>query len=53
MQAICGIIRSMADPIFANYVGKFQIKAIEFEKLTLGKLPPALHGAYTSFFCIL
>lgn len=43
-KAICGIIRSMADPIFANYVGKFQIKAIEFEKLTLGKLPPALHG---------
>ncbi|KAJ4979628.1 hypothetical protein NE237_010408 [Protea cynaroides] len=43
-KAICSRIRSMAAPIFAEYIGKFQIKSIEFESLTLGTLPPAIHG---------
>ncbi|KAL5569341.1 hypothetical protein UlMin_025916 [Ulmus minor] len=43
-KAISGIIKSTAEPIFAEYIGKFQIEAIEFENLTLGTLPPILHG---------
>ncbi|XP_010253732.1 PREDICTED: synaptotagmin-3 [Nelumbo nucifera] len=43
-KAICGMIRSMAGKIFAEYIGKFQIKSIEFERLTLGSFPPTLHG---------
>ncbi|KAJ9684627.1 hypothetical protein PVL29_016878 [Vitis rotundifolia] len=43
-KAICDTIRSMAQPIFAEYIGKYQIEAIEFEKLSLGTLPPILHG---------
>ncbi|XP_042475631.1 synaptotagmin-3-like isoform X2 [Macadamia integrifolia] len=43
-RAICSTIRSMAAPIFAEYIGKFQIKSIEFESLTLGTLPPTIHG---------
>lgn len=36
----------MAQPIFSEYIGKYQIKAIEFERLSLGTLPPVLHGEY-------
>ncbi|KAA8534379.1 hypothetical protein F0562_031870 [Nyssa sinensis] len=43
-KAICGTIRSMAQPIFAEYVGKFQIESIDFENLSLGTLPPVLQG---------
>ncbi|KAI6673257.1 hypothetical protein NL676_001163 [Syzygium grande] len=43
-QAVCNLIRSSAQPIFAEYVGSYQIKALEFEKLSLGTLPPAIHG---------
>lgn len=43
-KAICGMIRSIAKPIFAEYIGKFQIEAIEFENLSLGTLPPTIHG---------
>ncbi|KAF7820142.1 synaptotagmin-3 isoform X1 [Senna tora] len=43
-KAICGMIRSMAKPIFAEYIGKYQINAIEFESLTLGTLPPTICG---------
>ncbi|XP_056171070.1 synaptotagmin-3-like isoform X3 [Syzygium oleosum] len=43
-QAICNLIRSSAQPIFGEYVGSYQIKALEFEKLSLGTLPPAIHG---------
>ncbi|KAK9283339.1 hypothetical protein L1049_011579 [Liquidambar formosana] len=43
-KAICGMIRCMAQPIFAEYIGKFQIEAIEFENLSLGTLPPTFHG---------
>ncbi|KAK9127467.1 hypothetical protein Syun_016264 [Stephania yunnanensis] len=43
-KAVCGIIRSTTKPIFAEYIGKFQIESIEFESLTLGSLPPTIHG---------
>lgn len=38
------MIRSIAKPIFDEYIGKFQIEAIEFENLSLGTLPPTIHG---------
>lgn len=43
-QAICNLIRSSAQPIFAEAVGRYQLKAVEFERLSLGTLPPAIHG---------
>ncbi|CAL5209204.1 unnamed protein product [Lathyrus oleraceus] len=43
-KAICGIIRTTAEPIFAEYIGKYQIKAIEFDQLSLGTLPPTICG---------
>ncbi|KAJ1406394.1 Synaptotagmin-like mitochondrial-lipid-binding domain [Sesbania bispinosa] len=43
-KAICGMIRTTAQPIFAEYIGKYQIKAIEFDKLSLGTLPPTICG---------
>lgn len=43
-KAICGSIRAIAKPIFSEYIGKFQIEAIEFEQLSLGTLPPKFHG---------
>ncbi|KAL2937503.1 Synaptotagmin-3 [Bienertia sinuspersici] len=43
-KAICNTIRSMAKPIFAEYIGQYQIKDIEFENLSLGTLPPAFYG---------
>ncbi|XP_057527794.1 synaptotagmin-3 [Amaranthus tricolor] len=42
--AICNTIRSMAKTIFADYIGKYQIKEIEFENLSLGTLPPIFYG---------
>lgn len=48
LQAICGIIRSTTEPIFAEYIGKFQIKSIDFETLSLGTLSPIVHGKYSS-----
>ncbi|KAG8645252.1 hypothetical protein MANES_10G047400v8 [Manihot esculenta] len=43
-RAICATIKSTTKPIFAEYVGKYMIEAIEFEHLTLGTLPPTIHG---------
>lgn len=43
-KAICAMIRTTAEPIFAEYIGKYQIKAIEFENLSLGTLPPTICG---------
>ncbi|XP_028773594.1 synaptotagmin-3 [Neltuma alba] len=43
-KAICRMIESMAKPIFAEYIGKYQIKSIEFENLSLGTLPPTICG---------
>ncbi|KAB1223741.1 Synaptotagmin-3 [Morella rubra] len=47
-KAICGIIKSTMEPMFANYIGKFQIKSVEFKSLSLGTLPPTIQGKYTS-----
>ncbi|XP_031126262.1 synaptotagmin-3-like isoform X1 [Ipomoea triloba] len=43
-KAVCGIIRSTTQPIFTEYIGKYLIKSIEFEHLTLGTLTPKIHG---------
>ncbi|KAK7273264.1 hypothetical protein RIF29_14313 [Crotalaria pallida] len=45
-KAICATIRKQGLPIFADYIGKYHIKAIEFDKLTLGTLPPTICGFY-------
>ena len=44
LQAICSTIRSIAQPIFKEYIGKFHIEAIEFDKLSLGTMPPIIYG---------
>ncbi|KAM7526207.1 hypothetical protein LguiA_016109 [Lonicera macranthoides] len=44
LQAVCGIVRSTTEAIFSAYIGKFQIQSIDFESLTLGTLPPTIHG---------
>ncbi|KAM5559793.1 synaptotagmin-3-like [Rosa sericea] len=43
-KAICKIIRKTAEPIFAEYVGKYQIRSIGFQSLNLGSLPPTIYG---------
>nr|KJB73544.1 hypothetical protein B456_011G238500 [Gossypium raimondii] len=43
-KAICAQIRSATEPMFAEYVGKYQIEAIEFDNLSLGTIPPEIHG---------
>ncbi|XP_019154993.1 PREDICTED: synaptotagmin-3-like [Ipomoea nil] len=43
-KAVCGIVRSTTQPIFAEYSGKYLIKSIEFEHLTLGTFTPKIHG---------
>ncbi|KAI4300284.1 hypothetical protein L6164_033680 [Bauhinia variegata] len=43
-KAICNIIRSTRESIMADYIGKYMIKSIEFKCLTLGNLPPLIHG---------
>ncbi|KAG4203634.1 hypothetical protein ERO13_A05G412200v2 [Gossypium hirsutum] len=44
-KAICASIRSMTEPMFAEYVGMFQIKTIAFENLSLGTIPPHIYGS--------
>ncbi|XP_071709735.1 synaptotagmin-3-like isoform X2 [Rutidosis leptorrhynchoides] len=43
-KAICGMIRSMSEPIFDEYIGVYHIRSIDFENLTLGTLPPSIQG---------
>ncbi|KAK9920919.1 hypothetical protein M0R45_029456 [Rubus argutus] len=43
-KAICKIIRNTAEPLFAEYIGKYQIKSIGFQSLNLGSLPPTIYG---------
>ncbi|KAJ4704905.1 synaptotagmin-3 [Melia azedarach] len=43
-KAVCGVIKSNLKPMFAEYVGKYHLKSIDFKSLTLGTLPPAIHG---------
>ncbi|KAK4799848.1 hypothetical protein SAY86_025213 [Trapa natans] len=42
--AICNMIRSTVEPLFAEYIGKYQIKSLYLENLTLGTQPPYFHG---------
>lgn len=41
------MIRSTAEPIFTEYIGKFQITSIEFDRLNVGTLPPVFNGEFT------
>ncbi|KAL3646780.1 hypothetical protein CASFOL_009324 [Castilleja foliolosa] len=43
-KAACGIIKSSAEATFAEYIGRFRIKTIYFEHLTLGNLAPKIQG---------
>ncbi|KAJ6909332.1 LOW QUALITY PROTEIN: synaptotagmin-3-like isoform X1 [Populus alba x Populus x berolinensis] len=43
-KAVCAMIRRTTQSMFAEYIGKYKIQAIEFEHLTLGTLPPTIHG---------
>ncbi|KAJ6901870.1 synaptotagmin-3-like isoform X1 [Populus alba x Populus x berolinensis] len=42
-KAVCAMIRRTTQSMFAEYIGKYKIQAIEFEHLTLGTLPPTIH----------
>ncbi|XP_021660434.2 synaptotagmin-3 isoform X2 [Hevea brasiliensis] len=42
-KAVSGLIRSMVNPIFAEYAGKY-MKSIDFKSFSLGTLPPTIHG---------
>ncbi|KAJ6853891.1 synaptotagmin-3-like [Iris pallida] len=43
-KAICSTIRSTTKPIFDQYIGKYHIESIDFDYLSLGTLPPTIHG---------
>ncbi|XP_052172033.1 synaptotagmin-3 [Diospyros lotus] len=43
-KAICTQIRCMSKAIFAEYVGKYQVNSIELETISLGSIPPVIHG---------
>ncbi|KAL7595561.1 hypothetical protein Lser_V15G28455 [Lactuca serriola] len=43
-KAICGMIKSLSEPIFSEYIGMFHLRSIDFETLTLGTLPPVVQG---------
>ncbi|CAN6704796.1 unnamed protein product [Malus baccata var. baccata] len=43
-KEIAGTIRSVAQPIFDEYIGKFQIESIDFERIDMGTLPPIFNG---------
>ncbi|WCJ19310.1 Synaptotagmin-3 [Euphorbia peplus] len=43
-KAICATINTTTKPIFAEYIGKYGIESIYFQHMTLGTLPPTLHG---------
>lgn len=43
-KAICREIHNTTKPIFSEYIGQYGIESIKFEKLSLGTLPPIIHG---------
>uniref|UniRef100_A0A7N0V5Q2 Synaptotagmin-3-like n=1 Tax=Kalanchoe fedtschenkoi TaxID=63787 RepID=A0A7N0V5Q2_KALFE len=43
-KAIGVIMRDTTKPLFDEYIGKYQVKAIDFESLCLGSLPPTVQG---------
>ncbi|CAN1775839.1 SYT3, partial [Linum perenne] len=43
-KAICGMISSILNPLFDEYVRVYYITSIEFRRLSLGTLPPNIQG---------
>lgn len=43
-KAICKTAKDIATPIIAEQIPKYKIDSVEFEKLTLGSLPPTFQG---------
>ncbi|OWM80412.1 hypothetical protein CDL15_Pgr019692 [Punica granatum] len=43
-RAICKTAENIAKPIIAEQIPKYKIDSVEFEKLTLGTLPPTFQG---------
>ncbi|KAK9690769.1 hypothetical protein RND81_09G153100 [Saponaria officinalis] len=43
-KAICKTVKDIAAPIIAEQIPKYKIDSVEFEKLTLGSLPPTFQG---------
>ncbi|KAI3441215.1 uncharacterized protein J3R85_002466 [Psidium guajava] len=43
-KAICKTAKNIAKPIIAEQIPKYKIDSVEFEKLTLGTLPPTFQG---------
>ncbi|XVE93610.1 hypothetical protein REPUB_Repub01dG0208900 [Reevesia pubescens] len=43
-KAICTTAKNIAKPIIEEQIPKYKIDAVEFEKLTLGSLPPTFQG---------
>ncbi|KAI3957365.1 hypothetical protein MKW98_003086 [Papaver atlanticum] len=43
-KGICATVRTTVEPMFSEYIGKYMIKSIGFECVTLGTLPITLHG---------
>ncbi|CAO2813747.1 unnamed protein product [Amaranthus hypochondriacus] len=43
-KAICKTIKDIATPIIAEQIPKYKIDSVEFQKLTLGSLPPTFQG---------
>ncbi|XP_074569701.1 synaptotagmin-2-like [Curcuma longa] len=43
-KAICKTAKQIADPIIAENTTKYNIDSVEFEKFTLGSLPPTFQG---------
>ncbi|PKA54022.1 Synaptotagmin-2 [Apostasia shenzhenica] len=43
-KAICKTAKEIAKPIIAENTAKYKIDSIEFQKLTLGSLPPTFQG---------
>ncbi|GFP81918.1 synaptotagmin-1 [Phtheirospermum japonicum] len=43
-QAICKMAAKIAEPIIAEHIPKYKIDSVDFERLTLGCLPPTFEG---------
>ncbi|XP_072977657.1 synaptotagmin-2-like isoform X1 [Typha angustifolia] len=43
-KAICSTATKIAEPIIAENTAKYKIDSVEFEKFTLGSLPPSFQG---------
>nr|XP_024927202.2 synaptotagmin-3-like isoform X2 [Ziziphus jujuba var. spinosa] len=43
-KPVASIIKGIAEPMFAEYIGKYQIESIEFKSISLGTLRPVICG---------